>query len=124
MSPTRQPLQSSGYFNSENTFATSCPELNGSSEPFQFPRYGRPRRKWEGGTDGSERLDTTACWRWAMKKHSRNYSLLCPVRECDCASLSWARFSEPQRVTRSRVTIFAGHTVLFQANTPTQTLHA
>jgi hypothetical protein len=43
---------------------------------FQFPRSGRRRTKWERGTFGSERPDTTASRPWAMKKHSRHNSLL------------------------------------------------
>ena len=45
-------------------------------ELLQFPRCGRRRTKWEGGTVDSERPDTTACRPWAMKEHSQDYSLL------------------------------------------------
>jgi hypothetical protein len=142
---------------STQVFRPKGPEL------FHFPRCGRRRTKWEGGTAGSERPDTTACRPWAMKEHSRNYSLLglsAPVRRFDCAFLSWARFKRTQRLTwsinvlrgrsllssycfpqlanassvvdlgfsltikASTVTIFSGHTVLFQTNTRTRTLHA
>src|SRR5215469_4348988 len=49
-------------------------------EPFHFPRCGRPRTKWEGGTACSERPGTTVCRPWAMKAHSQNYpaGLKCP----------------------------------------------
>ncbi len=112
-------------------------------ELFQFPRSGRRRTKWERGTVGIERPDTTACRPWAMKKHSQNYSLLGLtgfVRRSDCAFLSWRgsgflsshcfpEFANASSVVdlgfsltirAGTVTIFSRHTVLFKANTRTQ----
>ena len=80
---------------STQVFRPKGPEL------FHFRHCGRRQTKWEGGSAGSERPDTTVCRPWAMKEHSQNYSLLvlsASVRRFGSAFLS--RFRRTRRLIR------------------------